>query len=1361
MKIVAWAVLAMVGTTVGAVALVFTALQTDPAKDWLVTAINHRLAGTAQIDRLTGTIPWRMSIAEIRLEDRHGTWAQVDDAVCRLKPADLLHGRLTIAELGAARITIVRRPVPAARRTAPMKPTRPPISVNLQRLAVPIVKLDKAVLGTPLTAALTGDATLNRGSGSAALTVERTDGRPGRIDAAFTLSGRPARLSLAADAEDWSGQLLNLLLSRSDNLPLVMQLHGNGPLVDWHGDLAVQAGTLGGLSAAITFSDRNGYRAGIDGRLAASGLLPAKIAPLVGPEARFRLVAGKDPDGAIRFDPIALRLAAADLSGTAMLGAGATGPIAGKLHLALPDLGKLAALAGGSLAGSGIIELTAAGTRSAPWVTATVDGVGLRLAGRSIEHLNAKADAQAQGPLDAPRTPVRFSAEGRLDGLAANGLPTAYRDLLWRVAGSSTTDGRDLHIADLAVHGPGLALTATGRADRQERTLSATIRLAAADLSPLSAAIGRPVSGRADLQGTVGGSIPHPQIDAVLSAEDLRAGAIRLDRIDARIKATGAPTLSAAAHAEFRSGRLSGTLVADGALSPDKKMLDLSRFHFAAGGTSVDAVLRTALHTRLTSGEISARSTDLSPLFGILGVPLAGRLDLRARLAADHGQRVALRLTGQQLSLPSGGGAAATVQDLTATGRFSDLFGKVVGQGSLAIIEAKTAAATLQRLDASAKSRRRGDFTFTAGLDGLLKAKMPVTLAVTGETALGAGALSGRITTLSGHLGDHRLRLERPLRITRSRNSTSFADLRLDLGSGRVSGMASLTPRAVTARLAARNVPLALAEAFAHRDAIGGTLDASAELHGPLDRPVGQLMVTTHGLRLSHARTALPPTDIAAQIRLQPGRMNLTGRIIGPRGEAATLSGAAPVRFTGHPFAASVPRQGQLSLRLRGDGHLQDWTDVLPIGQDRLSGHYHLDLAIAGTVAAPVASGHLTLDHGHFESLAYGTVLNAITVDLEGNRDRIVLRRFTANDGHGGILGIEGSFLPAAPAGPSMDATVTLHHFRFVHTDDAVGHGSGELRVAGSMLEPDVTAHLKIDDAQVYLAERLPPSVRTLKVTVIDSKTGQVLSKPPPPSAKPPIVAALDVRVDIPGPFFVRGRGLDSQWQGRITVGGTSKAPDIKGSLHVTHGTMNFLGKTLNLTRGTITLVGGSKIEPLVDFVAQSSSAKIAAQVEVTGPAEHPKIKLSSQPPLPQDEILSQLLFGSDVTQLSPLEGLQIAQAAADLASGGPGVIDRIRMKFGLDRLNIGSSQQGLPEMPSSPQTTAATTGSGVAGALGNTMISAGKYVAPGVFVGVGQGISGDSQIDVEVELTRHLTIDGTESTQEGTGIGLGWRLDY
>jgi translocation and assembly module TamB len=1456
LKITALATLALAAVIV----LIVGGIQTGSGKNWLVAAVNHAISGEARIRGLSGRIPWDMTIADIELQDPGGTWGHIEHAVFKAKPADLLRGRLTIALLGANRIRVDRKPESSTGKTSSSTRRHLPIAIELQHLEVSSIELASPVLGSPENLLLEGDAKLNGGDSGAHLVVDRIDGEPGHLDASFELTGAPARLKLSLDVAEPSGRLLNTLLSRDDSLPLAAGIHGEGPLADWHGRIEAHAGDLGWLATDVVLSDSDGYRVDMHGELSAARLFPPAIAALIGDDVTFRVVGADDIDGSITADNVELRMAAANIVGSGRIGAGASGTVAANFRFSALDFTNFSSLISLPAAGSAIVDLTAAGTRAKPSITATVDGQGLRLADKGVDRITARVTAETTAALGDPWTRIAFSGDGRVGGIIVPDFPATDQEIAWRVSGTSSATGRDLEIGEFVVDGLGVTLTATGTADQEKQTASAALRIAASDLSrlgdlagrklagngaidatlsrresgdakikisgrlhdlmtgmPIADALlggqlaidiaggraangdiamkdasveaanlrltgngsmdwggdrtqgifaldlprldalsieGRPVSGRARLDGTLSGSAKAPYLDAVVRADDMRSGEMRLDRLVARLHAAKDAAPSGELNAEFRSGRLAGTLDGRVALGTDGKTLDLSKLKFAAGDTTLVAALRTALDTHLTSGTIRARSADLSQLSDLVGMSLSGKLELDTTLGTDGGQSAAFSLSATKLGLASSTAPENTVERITAKGRFSDLFGEVGGNGDLAVLGAKFGDASLQQLHASVTSRRTGSLTFATSMRGEFKAPLDLTMA--GDATTSGSTIAARITKFEGHLGDQPLRLDQPLRIAKSGEDVSFSDLRLTVGSGRLSGAASLKRDAVLAKLAAQDVPLALADAFAGKGAVRGAVDADVDVRGSVERPTGRIAMAAHGLRLATVKGHdLPPVDITAQAQLHPNGLELSGRVAGPKGETIDLAAVVPVKFTQHPFGATLLSNGALSVHAKGDGQLENFAELLPIGEDRLSGHYHLDLSAAGTVASPTASGEVTLDHGHYESLSLGTVLDAITLDIAGDRDRIVLRQLTATDGGKGTLNVSGTVFPAAKAGPALDATLSLRTFQLVHRDDAVGHGSGDIHALGTLAQPRMTARLKIDDAELYLPDRLPPSVRELVVTEIDSTTGHVLRQPAPTSHEPPVVAALDVKLDVPGQLFVRGRGLDSEWKGHFDVGGTSAEPDIQGSLEVVHGTMNFLGKSLDLARGTITL-GGGKIEPLLDFLAQSTTAQIKAQVEVTGPAGKPAIKLSSDPPLPQDQVLAQLLFGRDVRQLTPLEGLQIAQAAAALASGGPGTIDRVRMKFGLDRLGIGSSDASTNKTTGS----GSSASSGSAG-VGNTKVSAGKYVAQGVYIGLDQGISGESQAKVEVEINRNVTANTTQSAQKGTSVGLNWKLDY
>ena len=169
-----------------------------------------------------------------------------------------------------------------------------------------------------------------------------------------------------------------------------------------------------------------------------------------------------------------------------------------------------------------------------------------------------------------------------------------------------------------------------------------------------------------------------------------------------------------------------------------------------------------------------------------------------------------------------------------------------------------------------------------------------------------------------------------------------------------------------------------------------------------------------------------------------------------------------------------------------------------------------------------------------------------------------------------------------------------------------------------------------------------------------------------------------------------------------------------------------------------------------MNLVSTTSRASIAVTLTVSGTPTAPKITLTSVPELPQDEILAQLLFSRSVGALSPFEVAQIAAALASLSGVGPGIenpLSRVRQALGLDRLSVGTT------------------------ASGGAALEAGRFVAPGVYVGTKQGISGGSQATVRIDIGKGLTLQGTAGIggsatgsggeSNGSGVGVGYEFEY
>ena len=221
-------------------------------------------------------------------------------------------------------------------------------------------------------------------------------------------------------------------------------------------------------------------------------------------------------------------------------------------------------------------------------------------------------------------------------------------------------------------------------------------------------------------------------------------------------------------------------------------------------------------------------------------------------------------------------------------------------------------------------------------------------------------------------------------------------------------------------------------------------------------------------------------------------------------------------------------------------------------------------------------------------------------------------------------------------------------------------------------------------------------------------------------------------------------------------VGGTPAAPLISGELDATKGSLAILGKNFKLSRGTVTFGGGAVSNPLLDIMLTSQTPTLTANITIMGTVRKMQLTLSSDPQMPRDEILAQLLFGKSASEMGRLENLRLAAAVAQLAgfgtSGGgdDGVLDKARKALGVDvlRFNSGSSDSsGSSE--------------GSDGLAAGSSIEMGKYLTEDIYVGVEKGAKqGSAAFLMQLELTPRSNLE-LRTEQQSTKGGLTWKYDY
>ncbi len=1294
-----------------------------------------------------------------------------------------------------------------------------PLALVLDRLAIARLALAPR-FGRGRHTTIAGSGEIERqGTARAALRSAPHRRRPGNA----RLADVAHRNSSGAEAcgfhaSEPTGILLDRWLGRTDRQALTLSLDGRGPLADWHGRLTASAGALARLDANVALEVGSATVLGLSGKAAVAPLLPADLASPVGARAGFSL--------RVRFGRrivvkrLSVDLAAGTLTGDAAVG-GPNRVIAAHLRANFPKLALLSGIAGAPLEGAASLNIGMIGSQDHPVVTADLTAAGIAAAGSAAKRVAVHVAVSPTGSLADAATRIAVAANGRIEGLAvarAGAMAQRLgRRIDWSLAASVDRAARAIELSQLKAQDGGLAVAGLGRLaiagsatygemdftgsavgmrtgiaavdaligakavfagavrrtpagalaldrvaltgaaaklsghaqfDPASHILAAALTLDVPQLKPLGAALGAKLSGMVSARMTAQGPLDRLRLRSDVEGRGIAAGGAAIERVRLSGEIADLSQRTAAIDGSFRALGLDGTLALTAALNGNSK-LAVPHLRMQAAGSTIDGDLRVALATHLVQGMLAARLPDLSRWSGLAGRPLGGSLDLRANFGAQGGgQALGLSLAAAQLAA----GAASSrfaIGGLAATTLLADIWRSPSEKGRLALSAARIGAADFANAAATFSSPRPGRVRFAGNADG-----QPHKVTFAGEGGLAPGGGELRLTRLAGSLGSDRILLAQPLELSRRGADLAFAGLDLRLGAGRVAGSGAVNGAALSLALNATDLPLATGARLVGYPGVHGALSLAARLGGPLGAPRGHVAADARGLSLAVSKHVQAPRLGLSVAGDWNGRtIDLQGRVTGLAGDRISVAGSLPLVLTRAPLGISLPPRDALSLRLQGGGEISHLADLLPIGEDRLSGRFAADVAVGGTVAAPAASGRLQLSGAHYENFATGAVLTNLSADLVGDRDRFRLTSLTAGDGAAGALKAQGSLVLDGAAGPSAQLSANLANFRVAARDEVLATASGTVSVAGPLTAPKVTVALTTDRADISLPDSLPPTVVVIHVTEIGGRTGKPAA--PPASAAPAFSAALHITIAMPGQIFVRGHGLNSDWRGRLEITGTSAAPHISGVLLASRGSVDLLGKSFRLTRGVITFDGGAEPDPALDIVAEANASDITAQVIITGYASAPKITLASTPPVPQDEILSRILFNQGVGQITAGQGVQLATAAATLAGGGPGVLDRLRGKLGLDWLGLGQGPAGAASPILNPSVANPSTSSA-------TALSAGKYVMPGVSVGVTQGVSPPtSKVTVEVDVGHHVTVDTEAGQNGGTGIGLNYKYDY
>lgn len=1114
--------------------------------------------------------------------------------------------------------------------------------------------------------------------------------------------------------------VVNLALSATlspDAFPTNLKLDGTFGAADGHDILLPGGGAhIKGMALKAQFGD-GGWNANFDLQKLVAGTVQAESAAIQAGGDAQNLENPQSRSLTFKVTGHGDRLSSSDPALAKALGKALDLTAAGKWRVGQPVIIDGVHLAANA-AQVGFTGKVEGATLSGVYTLATPDiSVFSGLAGRDMR---GKTDLSAKGDIGLAGGALNLIFEGNAtDVVIGDPRADALLKGVTGLKGGVRRDEQGLHFDAVNLGNKQFTASANGLYGAKAMDFKAT-----AGLTDIKLVTDR-ASGAIDLVATLKGTAEKPDVVADIDAPKLTLQGKPFT--DGKANFTG----SVAGPLVNGTFNLSGMLdrmpvrAAAAIVTTDDATHEIKGLTMSAGSAQIagDLALRP---DNLASGQLTAAIPDMAAIAPLLLTKASGSVTANIALSVEGTkQNAVVKAQAKALKIETNTIGAASI-DLTAT----DLRGVPAIAGTVTASNVQAGSFILNQLQATAKSEGANSTAFQ------VQGTMPKgKLAVSGAVKPAADGLDARLDMLSVQQQGISASLASPVTIASRSSGVTIPKTVLRIGQGGQVAVDGTVGDAIAMNVVVSQLPVSLANLFSPGLGASGTLSANAKVSGKTADPSAEFQVT--GANLNAA--ALKGMGLSAL------QLSANGRYAGKTVtlERASVTGGGGLTVSAH---GQVPLSGPgLSVAVQGSAPLALANGMLQDRGARATGTLTLNANASGSISAPVVSGQAVIAGGTLSDPDTGMKLTGITSTVRFDGDRATIAQFSAATQGGGTIGASGSV--SLKPDLTADLTITTRNAKLTDGDLATAIVSSDMTVRGPLMsQPVVGGRITIQRAEITIPERFATNAAMLGVKHLKPppEVARTLAKANPPvkggrkggkgGSGPNVV--LDLTIDAPARIFVRGRGIDAELGGQMSLKGPASNLAPVGAFELRRGSLDVIGQHIVFDRGKVTLMGD--LDPQIDFVAITNSSSISVTARVTGRASDPQIVLSSVPELPQDEVMAHFLFGRSIQDLSPLQIVQLATAVAQLAGGssGPDLLGSIRKSTGLDNLGV------------------------VTDSSGNAAVQAGRYIGDNIYLGVTTGVGGQTDATVNLDVTRNLKLRGQAGT-DGSKAGIYYEREY
>ena len=412
---------------------------------------------------------------------------------------------------------------------------------------------------------------------------------------------------------------------------------------------------------------------------------------------------------------------------------------------------------------------------------------------------------------------------------------------------------------------------------------------------------------------------------------------------------------------------------------------------------------------------------------------------------------------------------------------------------------------------------------------------------------------------------------------------------------------------------------------------ISGVVNAKLNGDGTIGDLKTRLDVQVRDLR-NQLWPKMEPATFELSAQTAQNRLTASGKLQQPRIQPLEITATMPFDVRKIVQARGFPDDTPITAKARLPRSSVNFVRQFVPDLQQLDGDLGLDVDVNGTFGHPVLSGagDMTVNVARFTNATLPT-LRGFNVRFTFTDNVLTLDRF-GGDLAGGPFSMSGRVTFVKLTDPILDLQMRAQSVLVARNDTLTARADGDVRVTGPLAAATVSGSVALTNTRFLKnIDLIPIGLPGRPAPQPPTERPEFFSLPGPPFRN----WKFDVAIKTKDPVLIRGNLATGEATTDLKLMGTGLKPGLQGMVHMEDVEATLPFSRLDVSQGSLTFNPKDSTNPTIDLQGTSVIRDYTVRVYVYGTLLSPQAIFTSEPPLPQEEIISLIATGTTRRELS------------------------------------------------------------------------------------------------------------------------------